>query len=274
MVDAVKGITPVPRADGDHAANAVHAHLRGLILEGSIPPGSQLNQVELAPLLGVSRTPLREAIRMLQEEGLVEAEPQKRARVASFDPTHLESVYAQRVLLEGLGALLTAPTVDDEQLATMDVYLDEMEETAAKEDLDAWTRVHRSFHLGLVAEAGPHLLRSIMGHMDRGEHYRLMYGAIGPRAWIRGGAEHRAIVAAYRRRDGHAAASELAAHLARTALSLVAQLSPSYDPKAIRAALAAIHAAPDSSDAQAGVVALIGETGLPRRRRRNGRPAS
>lgn len=48
---------------------------------------------------------------MLQEERLVDAEPQKRARVARFDPTHLEAIYAQRILLEGLGALLTVPAI-------------------------------------------------------------------------------------------------------------------------------------------------------------------
>src|SRR3954454_6585784 len=61
-------ILPVPRRPNDHAAVAVHEHLRALILNGTLPPGAVLNQVELAPQLGVSRTPIREAIRMLQEE--------------------------------------------------------------------------------------------------------------------------------------------------------------------------------------------------------------
>src|SRR5882762_1619922 len=104
MVDPLKGVSPVPREPNDHAASAVHHHLRSLILNGTLTPGSTLNQVELAPRLGVSRTPLREAIRMLQEEGLVEAEPQKRARIVGFDPADLEAAYVQRILLESLGA--------------------------------------------------------------------------------------------------------------------------------------------------------------------------
>ena len=235
-------ITPVPRRTGDHAAAAVHAHLRSLILKGAFPPGAQLNQVELAPLLGVSRTPLREAIRMLQEEGLVEAQPQKRARIVGFDPSHLEAVYAQRVLLEGLAATITARTISDEDLEELTALLAAMRQYASERASDEWREVHKRFHLLLIGSAGPHLMRSISNHMDRSEHYRLLHQGTGPRTWATADAEHEAILDAYLLRDGEGAASELAAHLARTALSLIAQLAPSHDPVAIRVALSAYHA--------------------------------
>lgn len=237
-------VPPVQRQPGDHAANAVHAHLRTLILSGGIPPGALLNQVELAPRLGVSRTPLREAIRMLQEEGLVVAEPQRRARVTGFDPNHLEAVYTQRVLLEGMATKLTAASATDDDLARLDSLLEQMRVLAAAEELDAWQKTHRAFHVALVCRVGGHMMRAIIGHIDRAEHYLLMHQASGPRAWASGAAEHAAIVDAHRRRDEDAAASELAAHLARTALSLVAQLAPAYDPAAIRSALTLFHATP------------------------------
>lgn len=237
-------VPPLPRVPGDHAATAVHAHLRALILNGSIPPGAFLNQVELAPLLGVSRTPLREAIRMLQEEGLVVAEPQRRARVTGFDPEHLEAIYTQRVLLEGTATRVTATSAGDDDVAHLDALLDQMRTRAALQDLKSWEQAHRTFHLELVSGVGSHLTRAITNHMDRAEHYRLMHQATGPRAWASGAAEHAAIVDAYRRRDGDAAASELAAHLARTALSLIAQMAPTYDPVAIRSALKNFHATP------------------------------
>lgn len=235
--DPLSRITPVRRAPGDHAANAVHAHLRRLILRGGLAPGAVLNQVELAPRLGVSRTPVREAIRMLQEEGLVEAEPQKRARVAGFDPAHLEAVYAQRILLECLGARLTADGISDAEVDGIEALRLEMVRHAGQNDMPAWEQAHRAFHLALVQRAGSHLLAAIRGQMERAERYRMMYQKTGPRAWSNAGVEHRAILAALRRGDADAAAAELATHLARTALSLVAQLSPDYDPRAVRTAL-------------------------------------
>jgi DNA-binding GntR family transcriptional regulator len=246
-------ITPVQREAGDHAANAVHAHLRALILTGAIPPGAPLNQVELAPQLGVSRTPLREAIRMLQKEGLVVAEPQRLARVRGFDPAHLEAVYAQRVLTECLATGMTAQTASDDDVSGLVALLDAMGAHAERRDLDAWQTAHRAFHVALVHRAGTHLIQAMTTHMDRSEHYRLMHQAGTPAAavapvsfidWASGAREHAAIVDAHRRRDGEAAARELAEHLARTALSLIAQLAPAYDPTAIRAALALFHARP------------------------------
>lgn len=242
--DAQAVVPPLRRVPGDHAATAVHSHLRALILKGSIPPGAFLNQVELAPLLGVSRTPLREAIRMLQEEGLVVAEPQRRARVTGFDPEHLETIYTHRVLLEGTATRVTAASATDEDVARLDALLEHMRTRPAAEDLKAWEHAHRSFHFELVSRVGSRLMRAITNHMDRAEHYRLMRQATGPRAWASGAAEHAAIVDAYRRRDGDAAASALAAHLARTALSLVAEMAPTYDPAAIRSALNCFDATP------------------------------
>jgi len=251
--DVQAAVPPLRRMPGDHAATAVHAHLRALILGGSLPPGAFLNQVELAPLLGVSRTPLREAIRMLQEEGLVVAEPQRRARVTGFDPEHLEAIYTQRVLLEGTATRVTAVSTTDEDVARLDALLDHMRTRAAAEDLKSWEEAHRAFHLELVSRVSPHLTRAMINHMDRAEHYRLMHQATGPRAWASGAAEHAAIVDAHRRRNGDAAAAELTAHLARTALSLIAEMAPAYDPAAIRSALKMFDAAPRVDRLRAGV---------------------
>ena len=72
----------------------IHAYLRELIASGVLPPGTELKQTELARAFAVSRTPLREAFRMLQEEGLISAEPNQRSRVLGFDPEELELLYA------------------------------------------------------------------------------------------------------------------------------------------------------------------------------------
>jgi DNA-binding GntR family transcriptional regulator len=258
------GVKQLERVDGGHAGSAVHEHLRSLILTGAIKPGTFLNQVELAPLLGVSRTPLREAIRMLQEEDLVDAEPQKRARVKEFDIGRLEAIYAQRILLEGLGARLTAPAISPDTLDEIEQLLAHMSQLAEEENLDEWQAEHRNFHRLLISGANPALRSAMESLMDRGEQYRFVYQVSGPRSWAAGAAEHGRIVQAYRDHDGALAAQDLAAHLARTALSIIAQVAPEHDPVTLREALA-LHAAapPPVERMDAG-----DSGGKPRRRRR------
>ncbi|HVT66961.1 MAG TPA: GntR family transcriptional regulator, partial [Trebonia sp.] len=77
----------------------VHDHVRTLIVNGVFPPGTVIRQAELARNLGVSRTPMREAFRMLQEEGLISAEPNQRPVVRGIDIADLDSAYATRVLI-------------------------------------------------------------------------------------------------------------------------------------------------------------------------------
>jgi DNA-binding GntR family transcriptional regulator len=98
----VPDIRKVDLPEARQAIPHVHAYLRECILDGTLTPGTKLSQVSLARQLGISRTPLREVLRMLQEEGLVEIEPNQRTRVAGLDPQELDDVYASRILFETL----------------------------------------------------------------------------------------------------------------------------------------------------------------------------
>ncbi|MFJ8025697.1 GntR family transcriptional regulator [Streptomyces sp. NPDC096311] len=236
------GLTPIPREAGDHAANAAHAYLRALVLNGTVPPHAELNQVELAERLGISRTPVREAVRMLQEEGLVEAEPYKRARVIGFEAAQFEFVYVQRIMLEGLAVRLTVPSMSDADRRNVQGLVAELARMADDAgQTPEWNDTHNRFHLALVTGAGPQLRRSIEGNMQRAEHYRLQYQYRGPRASLRHLGEHERIAELCQVRDAAGAANELAAHLARTALSMIGELAPRYDPAAVREALRLFH---------------------------------
>ena len=101
----------------------LHHRLRKLILEGVYPPGARLSERELAQTLGVSRTPLREVLRMLGREGLVETGRYQRARVAPLDPVALDMLYAGRIQLETLGLALTIPCLQEEDFAELDAAL-------------------------------------------------------------------------------------------------------------------------------------------------------
>src|SRR5690348_2858352 len=98
----IPGIQKVHLPEARQAIPYLHAYLRECILDGTLTPGTKLSQVTLAEQLGVSRTPLREVLRMLQEEGLVEIEPNQRTRVATLDPQELDDVYAARIMVETL----------------------------------------------------------------------------------------------------------------------------------------------------------------------------
>src|SRR5437899_11996058 len=91
------------------STEVVHDRLRSSFLRGELDPTVPLSQVQLAARLGVSRTPLREALRMLQREGLIYSEPNRRVRVAELSVADLEQLYAARVLVEALSVRLTVP---------------------------------------------------------------------------------------------------------------------------------------------------------------------
>src|SRR5260370_24706881 len=97
----------------------VHERLRNAILRGELDPTVPLSQVQLAARLGVSRTPLREALRMLQREGLIDSEPNRQVRVAQLSVADLEQLYASRVLLEALAVRLTVPAYTPDDLAEL-----------------------------------------------------------------------------------------------------------------------------------------------------------
>jgi DNA-binding GntR family transcriptional regulator len=160
------------RCEGDlPVATQVQLYLRRLVLSGTLEPGLEFSQVELARDLGVSRTPLREALRMLQEEGLVEAEPNRKARVADCKPAELDAVYACRVGLESVAVGMTALTRSSEVLAELDGLLTEMERLGGEADVDAFEVEHRRFHQLLVVGAPPMFVQVVHGNQDRAERY-------------------------------------------------------------------------------------------------------
>jgi DNA-binding GntR family transcriptional regulator len=220
------------------AAANLRSHLRELILGGALQPGLVISQVELARSLGVSRTPLREALRMLQEEGLIEAEPNRRARVTRFDPGDLDTVYGCRVMLESLGCVLTVRSFSDEDIERLKTALDSMAEHAKTRSVEQWQVAHREFHRLLVGRASDQFGRTIAAYQDRAERYWLMFiRANGSGGLSMRDAEHRGIFEAAARRDAKGTAILLAKHLSRTALTLMAQLAPEHEPLTVRTAL-------------------------------------
>jgi DNA-binding GntR family transcriptional regulator len=235
--NGAKELQVLPRRQYWENADAVHDELRAAILRNELPAGMILNQVHVAKRLGVSRTPLREAFRMLQREGLIEGESNKRMRVASLSLDDLEDLYAMRILLEGLAIRLTVPQLSNEALSALKDLLKEMEKFAQVEEYEAWEVPHRKFHAGLVQAAGDRQRCEIVRLSEHAERYRRAYTTEAPRAWAKGVKEHKAILDAFIDRDPLLAAERLARHYSSVVLGLLGMLAPEHEPVAVRTAM-------------------------------------
>lgn len=229
---------------GRRLALDVHARLRSLILTGELTPGSVLLQAEMARRLGVSRTPMREAFRLLQEEGLIEARPDQRARVRNVDPEDLDSVYGARISLETLAVSVTIRTIGDGDVQRLAAALDRMRAHAAQDDIESWYAAHREFHQIITRAVGPQLRRMIASLGEHCERYiRLaQLGQGGSGSWEHGHRDHEALLRAFGDRDHDTATAVIARHLARTALTVMADVAPEFDPVTTRTALRLSHA--------------------------------
>ena len=215
----------------------VHVRLRDMILRGELPTEVPLSQVQLAQQLGVSRTPLREALRLLQHEGLVVGEPRQRVHITGFSLEDLEQLYATRIALEALGIRLTIPRLTPSDFQALEQDLIQIEHSSMIEDYERWSVPHRAFHRGLIAYAGNRVIGLVEQLSDHAERYRRVYTLDTPGAWAVGKNEHRSIFEACVAGDVAAAADRLTRHYARVALSVIALIAPEHDPTVVRAAL-------------------------------------
>jgi DNA-binding GntR family transcriptional regulator len=185
--------------------------IREDISTGAIAGGTTLNQVQLAERFGVSRIPIREALRTLEADGLVRYVPNRGATVTSFTLDDVRERYEMRLALEPLALALAIPNLTDEHLRRAKFELDEMRAEAATAH---WGKHHLAFHRALYQAANrPRLLDTI------GSLYLNMAQTVGTltRAEARlHDAEHRAILTACKQGDAADAGRALKAHLARS----------------------------------------------------------
>lgn len=224
-----------------------YARLAEMITSGEIAAGTAVSQAGLAEELGVSRTPLREAARLLQREGLLVGEPNRRLRVAEVSIGDLDALYAMRIAVEALALRVAVPQMGQPQVDELEASLDEIERLA-EAGLDA-DEPHRRFHLQLVAPAGSRFEELSQRMWDHSTRYRSACLTTGSGSTelaaliFEGQRDHRRILEAARTGDGVAAAGILAAHFAHTARFLASRIDGERALPAIDAALASSAAA-------------------------------
>jgi len=193
--------------------------LRDRIVSGDLPPGARIDVAALAVELGISRTPVREAILHLETAGLVVRQPYRGTVVAGVDVHRLEEVTALRIDLEGRAAALGVPRLSDDDIARMSALLDELERRSGDPDfaLGVFNELNRAFHGVLYAAADAPVLLGLIGRLgDEADRMRLHFDMRAPLAE----AYHREILDACRRRDVEAAVRATRAHLLESYLGM------------------------------------------------------
>lgn len=150
--------------------------LREAILQGDMEPGTRLMEVQLAEKLGVSRTPVREAIRQLELEGLVVMVPRKGAYVAGLSTKDCMEVLEIRAALEGLAAQLAAQRVSHHEIKQLSEISERFYEYARKKDIQGLIDEDVTFHdVIYAASKNDRLLQLISGLREKVQRFRVAY---------------------------------------------------------------------------------------------------
>lgn len=204
-----------------------HEVLQGLrsgILSGEIAPGTRLLEVPLAAELGVSRGPVREALRQLEQEGLVEFYPHRGAVVVGVADAEMATIYGIRGLLEERAFAKACRVITDDELDALAETVEKMIEASEAGDVAAVTEYDMSFHGRVVELSGFQYLRRLWTSIDGlvrlrtvndVERLQQASAASAPDVLVPPSIEHRALVAALRTRRPATAAREARLHITR-----------------------------------------------------------
>ena len=204
--------------------------LRDLIVQGRLAAGTRLNERLLTAQLGLSRTPLREAFKVLATEGLVELLPNRGAIVSQMDPVRLGESLAVMGALEALAGELACRSATDAQINEIRALHYEMLAYHARNDLAGYFKFNQAIHLKIVKYSGNSVLYNIYRQLN-GNVRRARYMAnLSKERWDAAVREHGEILAALGSRDVGRIKALLSDHLAHKLASVLAAL-PSAQPQ-------------------------------------------
>lgn len=210
-------LSAVPEEERLPAPDRVHRYLKQRILSGELAGGEMTSEGEIAAALGVSRTPVREALRRLQAESLVRVYPKRGVQVVPIGPREAQDVLDARRLVESHAAARLAAAADAERERLFDrleELLEAQQAAVDAHDLDAYARHDTDFHLAII-EAGGNALLTQFARSLRERQQRLTARGVDRDASRAGAfiAGHRALLAHLREREAEGYARELDAHL-------------------------------------------------------------
>jgi DNA-binding GntR family transcriptional regulator len=199
---------------------ALHAQavdrLRKLIVRGTLEPGAQINENELATALGISRTPIREALKLLASEGLIVLRPNRSAQVTFLDTKDIEELFEAAGGIERIAAELAAKRITARDLAKLRTMQQRMERLHEAESLDDYFEINQQIHRFIVACAGNRALKAthdwLLSRVERARFFALSSQS----RWDESVTEHRDILRAIEARNSAQAGKLLDRHVKRT----------------------------------------------------------
>lgn len=223
MVDAGRLRGPGVEVSATPSTERTYAEIRDRIMSGSLLPGARLVEVDLAAELDVSRTPVREALRRLAAEGLIEVLPNRGATVRSWTDRELHDIYRSRAELESLAASLATERMDGDVLDRLDRLCDQMEACGLDPDSatrDRLTELNTEFHDTIRATAQSPTLTAMIHGVVQLPLVRATFHRYRRDDLERSRSHHREMIAAFRAGDGDWVAAITKAHVLAARASL------------------------------------------------------
>jgi DNA-binding GntR family transcriptional regulator len=205
-------VTPVRLGEAHRTLREVVAdEIRAMIRNGELQPGERLLEDRLAERLGVSRNPVREALRALESTGLVEVQPRRGAYVASLAPQRAVELLELRSVLEAFAAQLAAKQRTSDQLAEIRRWFDAGREATANNDIVNAARAHRQFHMAIEQAAGNSYLAAAVEPLRA--QTELIFSQLVDRRGLIGWQEHVELLEAIEAGDADAAQAATRRHM-------------------------------------------------------------
>jgi DNA-binding GntR family transcriptional regulator len=212
-------VAGVPATAQQHAVES----LRAMIVSGALRPGQRVNQDQIAESVGLSVAPVREALRVLEQEGQVTYRPRRGYFVTELRVEDLEEIYELRRLLEERAARRALPTLDEDALERIALAARDCYDAATADDVIGELEANRRFHFAILASPDqPHTMRHIRLLWESTEAYRAMYYN-SPAERRHSIDAHDRIMAALRDGDADRLVAELDAHRGR-ALTVLCEI--------------------------------------------------
>ena len=217
------GTAAPPAAVRTSLVDAAYEAVRQQILDNVYPPGHQALEQALAEELGISRTPLREAMIRLRNEGLLEIVPRHGVRVLPLSATDMKEIYETLTALESMAAELAARRrPGPAELEPLQAASRDMARALRADDLDAWARADECFHRTLIELCGNRLLKqTVLNFWDRAHRARMFTLRLRPKP-VDSTEEHRELVERIRAGDAAGAFACTRAHRERGSRELLA----------------------------------------------------
>jgi DNA-binding GntR family transcriptional regulator len=193
--------------------SAVADALRALIIEGTLAPGARLNERALCDRLRVSRTPLREAFRVLASEGLIELTPNRGAQVVALSEQDVQDAFELMGALEALAGELACARITADETAQIKALTFQMLACRARRDLPAYYRLNRQIHDRINVAARNRALAEAYAKQNLRIQNLRFRSNFDEEKWAKAARQHEAMVEALEARDGPRLASILRDHL-------------------------------------------------------------